>query len=90
MLSPDKVPAEIEQIGNCSMRRHESPRLHYRLEPPHPTLPHSGSLMRLLCSIIFILFSAMNYFRHQFSMSDWITAEFISHNLPRLSAIGSQ
>jgi hypothetical protein len=46
--------------------------------------------VRLLCPIILILFSAVDRVWHNLSLSDWIAAEFIRHDLPGLSATGSQ
>lgn len=52
----------------------ESPSLLNRFESPHPQLPNPSSFMRLLSKIIGILLSAVSCLRHQFSMSNAITA----------------
>ena len=61
-----------------------------RLELPHPSLSHPGHLMRLLCSIILILFSAVDGLWNQLSMSNTITAQFVGHDLPRLATMIAQ
>ena len=69
------------------MSGHESLSLPNRFESPHPSLPYPGRLMRLLHPIILILFSAMNDIWHQLSMSDWVAAQFVGHDLPGLTTV---
>jgi hypothetical protein len=40
VLSPNQVPAQIEQIANLSVSAQESLSLLHRLKSPHPSLPH--------------------------------------------------
>jgi hypothetical protein len=55
-----------------------------RFEFTHPPLSHPGRLMRLLCSIILILFSAVDRLGYQLSMSYAITAQFVGNvNMPK-------
>ena len=61
-----------------------------RLELPHPSLPYSGRLMGLLCSIILVLLSAVDRVGHQFAMCDSITTQFVGNDLPGLAAMASQ
>ena len=72
------------------MSTQKSLSLSDRLEPSHHPLSNPGRLMGLLCPIILILFSAMNNIRHQLSMRNTITTQFIGHNLPRFTTIASQ
>jgi hypothetical protein len=46
--------------------------------------------MRLLCSIILILLSAVDRFWDQFALSNAIAAQFVGNDLPRLAAMASQ
>ena len=62
----------------------------YGFEFPHPSLPHPGRLMRLLCPIILILFSAVDHFGHQLPVSNSIAAKLVSHDLPGLAAVTPQ
>ncbi len=73
MLSTDQMPPQIEKIMDSSMGCYKSLRLPHRLEPPHPSLPYPRRLVRLLCPIILILFSAMNHIRHQRPVGNAIT-----------------
>ena len=59
----------------------------HRLELPHASFTHPGCFVRLLHPIILLLFSAMNYIRHQLSMSDWVAAQFVGHDLPGLTTV---
>jgi hypothetical protein len=90
VLSRYKMPSQIEQIGNGSVSSKESSRLFHRFELSHPSLPDSGRLMRLLCPIILILFSAMNHIRHQLTVSNSIAPQLVSHDLSGLSTVTSQ
>ena len=45
--------------------------------------------MRLLCPIIFILLRTVDRVRNQFSVSDTVTSQFISHYFPGFAAIVS-
>ncbi len=66
-----------------------------RFELSHPSLSHPGRLipdkagqaLRLLSPIIFILFRNVDRLWNQFPVSNTITAQFVSHNLPRLAAM---
>jgi len=71
------------------MGTQESLSLPHRFEPSHSPLTYSGSLMRLLRSIILILFSTVGSLRDQLSVSDAITAQFISHDLSGLISMAS-
>ena len=90
MLSANKMSTEVEQIGDCSMSSHKSLSLPHRLESPHPSLPYSSHLMGLLCPIILILLRAVDRVRNQFPVSDTVTSQFISHDLPGFTAMASQ
>ena len=70
MLRPDEMPSQIEQITDGSVGTQKPLSLTYGLESPHPSLPHPGRLMGLLCSIILILFSAVDHIGDQLSMGD--------------------
>ena len=48
----------------------------------HPPLSHPGRFMGLLGPIVGILRSIVDYVRHQLSMGNTITAQFIRHDLP--------
>ena len=67
------------------MSTQKSLRLHYRFETPHPSLSYTSRLMRLLCSIVLILFSAVDRLGDQLSMSYAIASQFIGDNLPGLT-----
>ena len=71
------------------MSTQESLSLPDRFELTHPSLPHPGRFMRLLGPVILILLITMDRVWHQFSMRHAITAQFVRHNLPWLSATGS-
>jgi hypothetical protein len=58
-----------------------------RLELPHPSLPDSGRFMRLLSPIVFILLSTVDRLGDQLSMSYAITAQLVSHDLSRFTAV---
>jgi hypothetical protein len=54
------------------MSTQESLSLPDGFEHAHPSLPDAGSLMRLFCSIILVLFSAVDRPWNQLAMSDAI------------------
>ena len=87
MVSPNQVPSKIEQTVNGGMGGYKSLRLDHRFEASHPTFSHPGCLMGLLSSIILILLGTVDRLWHHFPMSDRITAQFISHDLPGLAAM---
>jgi hypothetical protein len=68
----------------------ESLSLLHRFESSHPTLSHPGRFMGLLCPIIRILRSIVDYVRNQVSMSNAITAQLICDNLPGFAPMRSQ
>jgi len=72
------------------MRVQKPLSLPHRLESPHPSLPYSGRLVGLLCSIIAVLFSTVDCARNQFPVSNIITPQLIRHDLSRLAAMASQ
>ena len=61
-----------------------------RLESPHPSIPYSGRLMELLCSIILVLLSAVDRFWDQLPMGNTITPQFVDNDLPGLAAMAAQ
>ena len=61
-----------------------------RFESPHPSFPTPGRFMRLLGAIVLILLGTVNCLGYQFSMGYAITPQFISHDLPGLTATRSQ
>ena len=63
------------------MSTQESLCLSPRFELAHPSLPDPGRLMRLLYSIILILFSTVDRLRNQSLMRHAIAAQFIGHDL---------
>jgi hypothetical protein len=68
------------------MSTQESLRLPGRLElrdvgPPDTSVSHSGHLMRLLCSVILILLSAVNRLGDQLKMCNSIALQLIRHDL---------
>ena len=69
------------------MDTQKSLSLHHRFEAPHTSFSHPGRFMRLLCSIILILLSAVDRVRNQFPMSNTIAAQLVSHDLPRLTTV---
>ena len=81
------MPAQIEQIRNRSMSAQEPLSLPDRFKLSHTSLSHPRSLMRLLRSIILVLFSDMDHFRHQLTMSNTIASQFICHDLPGLTTV---
>lgn len=62
MFGSHKVPAQIEKVQHLRMGRDKPLGLLHRLESPHTPLSNPGSLVRLLCSIILILLSAVDRF----------------------------
>jgi hypothetical protein len=46
--------------------------------------------MGLLCSIILVLFSAVDCIESQLTMHDSITTQFVGNDLPGLAAMASQ
>ena len=90
MFSADQVLTEIEQIVDCSVGTQESPSLSNRLELPHPSFPDPGRLMRLLCPIIFILFSTEDRLENQLTMGNTITPQLICHDLPGFTLVTPQ
>jgi hypothetical protein len=61
-----------------------------RFELPHAPLSYPGRLMRLLCPIILILFSAVNRLGDQFPVSNSIAKQLIRNDLPGFTAMVSQ
>jgi hypothetical protein len=61
-----------------------------RFELSHPSLAHSGRLMRLLCPIIRISISDTDSLRNNFSMGYWITSQLIRDDLPGFTAMVTQ
>ena len=90
MLSPDQVPSKVEQIENCSMSTQKCLCLPDRLELPHPSLPYTGRLMRLLSAIILIPPSAVDRLWDQFPVSHTIASQFVGNDLSRLTSIATQ
>ena len=90
MVSEHQVTTEIELIVVRSMDTQKSLCLSGGLEFPHSPLPHPGRLMGLLDSVVGILVINMNGFRDQFPAGNTIAAQFIGHNLPRLTMTGLQ
>jgi len=72
------------------MRGDEPLRLTDRFEPPHPPLPNPGRLMRLLGTIILILFGTVDRLRDQFPVSNTIAAQLICNDLPGVAAVTAQ
>jgi hypothetical protein len=72
------------------MDTQKSLSLAHRFEPPHPSLPYSGRLMGLLCSIILVLLSAVDRIGNKLMMCDSITTQFVGNDLSRLAAMASQ
>jgi hypothetical protein len=69
MLSPNKVPAKVEKITDNGMRTQKSLSLFDRFELAHSSLPDPAHLVRLLCPIILVPFSAVNRVGHDISLS---------------------
>ena len=90
MLSANKMSTEVEQIGDCSMSSHKSLSLPHRLESPHPSLSHPGSLMRLFGPIILILLGTVNRVSNHLPMRYAIAPQFIRHDLPGLPSVAPQ
>lgn len=84
------MPAKVKQIMTSGMCTDESLSLPLSLELPHPPLPDSGRLMRLLGPIILILFGAVDRLRDQFTMCHAITPELVRYNFPGFIAMASQ
>jgi len=61
-----------------------------RFKLPHPPLPDPGRLMRLLSPTILILFSTVDRAGNQLTMSNTLTTQLVSHNLPGLTFMTSQ
>ncbi len=81
------MPSEIEEIGDRCMSSEKFLSLPDLFELSHPSLSNSGSLMGLLCPIISILACVMDNIWHQFPMSNAITTQFVSHDLPGLALV---
>jgi len=79
------MPSQIEEVLDSSMSTHKSLRLLYRLEPPHPSLPHPSRSVQLLCSIILILLSTVDRLGHQLPMSNTIAPQLVGHDLSGLA-----
>jgi len=90
VVGSDLVPTKIEEILDSSMGSHESLSLDNRLELSHPSLPHPGRLMRLLCPIIGVLICHVHRLRDDLSMCDRIAAQLVCHNLPGLTSMASK
>ena len=90
MLGANQVPAQIEEIGYGSMSTQKSLGLVHRFESPHPSLSHSGRLVRLLGPIILTLFSTMDRLWHQLTMCNAIASQLIRHYLSGLSTMAAQ
>lgn len=71
------------------MSTQESLGLSERFELTHPSLPHSGRLVRLFSPIVIILLSTVDRIGHDLTLSYRIASQLIRHDLPWLSAIGS-
>ena len=69
------------------MGTQESLSLLDRFERPHPSLPDSGSLMGLLCSVVLILVGAVDRISNQFSVSDSIASQLIGYDLSGLTTV---
>jgi hypothetical protein len=80
------------------MSAQESLSLFDRFKLSHPSLSHPGSFipdkagqaLGLLYAIILILFSAVYRLGDEFPMSNTVTAQLISHDLPGLPSMTSQ
>ena len=70
MFSPDQVPTQVEGILHRGMRSRGALGLPHRLETTHPSLSNPGRLMRLFCSVIFILLRTVNRLGYQLTISD--------------------
>ena len=89
MFSPHQVTAQVEQIGYSSMGTQESLSLNDGFELTHASLSHPCRLVRLLGSVVHILFGAVDRLRYQLTMRYSITMQFISHNLSGFSTMTS-
>jgi hypothetical protein len=69
------------------MRGDKSLSLPCRFELSHSSLSHSGCLMRLLSPIIRAPVAVMDNIWHQLTMCNRIAPQFISNDLPGLSAM---
>ena len=69
------------------MGTQESLSLPGRLKLTHPSLSHSGSLVRLLCPVILILLSTVDRLGYQFPVRYTIASQFVSHDLLGLAAV---
>jgi hypothetical protein len=56
----------------------------------HPSLTYPVRFMRLLGPIVDILRSVMKNIKHQVSMSNTITSQFVCHDLSGLAAMTAQ
>jgi len=81
------MPSKIEQIRYSGMGAQESLSLADRLKLPHPPLPDPRRLVRLLCPIIFILLSAVDRLRDQFTMGNSVASQLIRHDLSELPSM---
>ena len=90
MFSSNQVPTQIEEIRDRSMSIKEPLSLLGRLEPPHPSLPDTGSLMGLLGPIILVPLRTVNRLGHQFPMNHAIAPQFVGNDLPALAAMATQ
>ena len=48
----------------------------------HPSLPHSGRLMRLLGPVILILLGTVDRFRNQLPVGHPVTSQLVSYDFP--------
>jgi hypothetical protein len=80
----------VEWVVDSCVERYKSLGLSKGFELSHPSFPDPGRFMRLLGSIILILLSAMNHIRHQLSISNAITLQFVGHYLPGFTAMTPQ
>jgi|TARA_B110000238_G_scaffold180584_1_gene204707 hypothetical protein len=83
VLGSNQMTAPIEKVTDNSMSTRKSLSLAHRFEPPHPSLPYSGRLMGLLCSIILVLLSAVDRIGNQLTMRYTMISQFIRLGLQR-------
>ena len=74
MFSSNQVPTQTEEIRDRSMSIKEPLSLLGRFEPPHPSLPDTGSLMRLLGPIVFVLAGAVDRLWNKLPVGNAIAA----------------
>jgi hypothetical protein len=81
------MPPQVKQIRHSDMGTQRSLGLPDRFKLPHPSLPHPGRLMGLLCPVVGILRIIVDNIWHQLTVSNAITTQLIRNDFPGLALV---